>query len=381
MASEAGVLLSQPSGGVSALRGWYVPGALLVAGAVGASPVGRVSSSGDRRPRYRRSQSLTPGTAMTRPSRGDCCTNRPLGHYLDEWLEGRRNAGRTTRSIETYALTVEQVKAHIGGVHPADLTPAQIQRMIDALPRGRARNAKTVMRGAVRAAAMDRSIDTDPMLGVVLEHPNARLEIRVFTAEEFRAFREHLHAWSPRHNVADPVFLKVVDWIAATGCRTGEALGVYGEHVRHMVTPDMAKARVWTVSGTVVESLERGTHFQEHTKGRDSRQIILPQGFMEEMPIYGPLFPSRTGGLRAPSSFRAQWKRRVKGTQWEWVTPKTIRKTVATLFAREVGVSAAQLMLGHTDDAVTRRHYIAKESTLLDFNDELAALRQRRTSE
>jgi integrase len=42
------------------------------------------------------------------------------------------------------------------------------------------------------------------------------------------------------------------------------------------------------------------------------------------------------------------------------VTPRAFRKAVATLVAEALGSRAAQDQLGHSSDAVTRKHYIEK---------------------
>ena len=43
------------------------------------------------------------------------------------------------------------------------------------------------------------------------------------------------------------------------------------------------------------------------------------------------------------------------------VTPHTLRRTLATFLARELGTREAADQLGHTDPAVTLAHYIAPE--------------------
>jgi len=44
----------------------------------------------------------------------------------------------------------------------------------------------------------------------------------------------------------------------------------------------------------------------------------------------------------------------------EWVTPHTIRKTVATLLDTKVSTKAAASQLGHTSTTMTERHYIQR---------------------
>ncbi|WP_148275423.1 hypothetical protein [Gordonia polyisoprenivorans] len=43
------------------------------------------------------------------------------------------------------------------------------------------------------------------------------------------------------------------------------------------------------------------------------------------------------------------------------MTPKTFRKTVATILADETGMEAAAEQLGHTSPENTRRHYVQRK--------------------
>lgn len=299
--------------------------------------------------------------------------------YLDAWLDGRKRAGLAQQSLDAYAASVARLKQRFGGVEPARLTPAMLQSAVDSMPPGRAKNSLTALRGMVKAAAMDGALSTDPMLGVGLEARRRVEPPAALTVEQFKAFYAHVAAYAPRFNAADPEFMRILDWLAATGARTGEVLGIHAEHLTResLLTPDGVTGRwVLTISGTVVQSTGRGVYFQPHTKAHDSRRIVIPDELMVGAPTSGPLFPSRNGRLRDPSSLRAQWRKRTAGSPWEWVTPKTIRKTVATALDRAEGrgSAAAARMLGHTDDAVTRRHYIMPELDVLDFTAELGVL-------
>ncbi|WP_435827018.1 tyrosine-type recombinase/integrase [Micrococcus luteus] len=69
------------------------------------------------------------------------------------------------------------------------------------------------------------------------------------------------------------------------------------------------------------------------------------------------VFPSSTGTLRDPSNYRKQWRTAREAIGFEWVTPHTFRKTVATRLADAEGLAAASAYLGHSGEAVTRTHY------------------------
>ncbi|MDR0417678.1 MAG: tyrosine-type recombinase/integrase [Propionibacteriaceae bacterium] len=73
-----------------------------------------------------------------------------------------------------------------------------------------------------------------------------------------------------------------------------------------------------------------------------------------------PVFPSTAGTFRSPNNFRRQLREALNGTGFEWVTPHSFRRTVATLLDQERSTDDAAAQLGHSDTAVTKAHYIAK---------------------
>jgi integrase len=89
------------------------------------------------------------------------------------------------------------------------------------------------------------------------------------------------------------------------------------------------------------------------------------------------IFPSHAGTLRSPNNFRRQLREAVKGTDFEWVTPHSFRKTVATLLDRQLDAEHAAAQLGHSDSSVTKQHYIAKAHQAPDVSDVLEQLGAR----
>ena len=73
-----------------------------------------------------------------------------------------------------------------------------------------------------------------------------------------------------------------------------------------------------------------------------------------------PVFPGRGGTWRHPHNVRTQWRQVRKAIGYDWVTPHTFRKTVATLVAKDENgdTQTASAVLGHTSEDVTKRHYI-----------------------
>ena len=55
---------------------------------------------------------------------------------------------------------------------------------------------------------------------------------------------------------------------------------------------------------------------------------------------------------------RRQWREALKSSAYEGITPRDFRKAVATLLRDAHGIEAAQQQLGHSSDAITRKHYV-----------------------
>lgn len=69
------------------------------------------------------------------------------------------------------------------------------------------------------------------------------------------------------------------------------------------------------------------------------------------------VFPSAVGTLRLPPNYRTSWRAALAGTPYAGVTPKSFRKTVATVVRDELGIEAAKEQLGHEDKKTTEAHY------------------------
>ncbi|WP_051174999.1 site-specific integrase [Nocardia exalbida] len=85
------------------------------------------------------------------------------------------------------------------------------------------------------------------------------------------------------------------------------------------------------------------------------------------------MLPNRDGGIWDPHNFNRLW-RQARGEKFAWVTPKTFRKTLASLIADQYGPQAAAQQLGHANDSVTKRHYIDQPTEAPDFTAALGRL-------
>ena len=85
------------------------------------------------------------------------------------------------------------------------------------------------------------------------------------------------------------------------------------------------------------------------------------------------VFPGRDGGPRTTANTRRQFRDARQHVVkdggvpdgpkdlFDWVSPKTFRRTVATLLADSEGVEVAADQLGHVSPEITRKHYWEKQ--------------------
>ncbi|MFT4086326.1 MAG: tyrosine-type recombinase/integrase [Gordonia sp. (in: high G+C Gram-positive bacteria)] len=218
-----------------------------------------------------------------------------------------------------------------------------------------------------KLAFASEAVQRNPMrdVSVTVE----RVKPRALTVEQTRDILAGLRAdpKSVRSDLPD-----LVSFLAATGVRISEALAVRWSDLE-LVPADVEQAPTVRVRGTVVRVKGTGLVIQEHTKGRDNDEdlsLALPSWIVPillarqvaAMPnAHDVVFPSSVGTLRDATNFRDQWRdARARLELEDWVTPKSLRKAVATAVASAKGAEAAAEQLGHASDEVTRRHYIER---------------------
>jgi integrase len=138
------------------------------------------------------------------------------------------------------------------------------------------------------------------------------------------------------------------------------------------------------ISGTLVYVKGKGLFRQEWTKSDAGyRMIVLPRfavGMLLARKIvaadnpYDAIFASRRGTWLSPNNVRRQWRQARAETDFEWVTPHTFRKTVATLINEEADTRTAAAQLGHASEEVTDTYYIAKPVLAPDVSEILEQL-------
>nr|WP_238400054.1 site-specific integrase [Kocuria indica] len=242
-----------------------------------------------------------------------------------------------------------------------------------------AKQARTVLSMVLGMAARYDAVPAN-VVGSTTVPKVRRSPVQAMPPEDVHALREHLKTWAagkqsgPRRN---PAVVDLLDVLAGTGLRPGELLALRWQDVDF-------KASTLTVDGTVKRVKDTGLIRQDYPKSeRSQRTVTVPTFVMDalrhrrsESPNVFPaglVFPNRDGGLWEPSNVERLW-RAARAGGFEHVTFRALRKAVATLLERELGMAAAQEQLGHSSPDVTRRHYVQRRD-VVDVSSPLRAMR------
>ena len=123
----------------------------------------------------------------------------------------------------------------------------------------------------------------------------------------------------------------LIRFMLGTGLLIGEALGV--------CWPDVdLDLRTLNVERTVIRVRGQGLKAKALKTRSSARVLVLPgrcvrllESRLEQSEGDGPVFPDVRGGFRDRSNVAAAYRKVREGTPYEWVTPHTYRRTVATL--------------------------------------------------
>lgn len=303
-----------------------------------------------------RDRQQTVGTDLTAESR--------VVDLAERWLAEIEDSDRAVQTKRAYAHTVEaKVLPALGAVRLREASVPRVDRFLttvhDKSGPSVAKRCRVVLLGMFALAVRHGAAATNPVRDARTVRVRKQ-EVQVLTVEEVAVLRQRLHEWDARRTTTHTSDLaQVVDVLLATGCRTGEVLAIRWKDL----DLDLTSPSV-TISGTIIDGVG-GLVRQDNPKSDSSyRRLRLPDStaaMLRERKADSHtvvVFPSSVGTLRSPSNFRRSWRqfREVYGYP-DWITPKTMRKTVATLLRDEVDIAAASLQLGHSSSTVTKAHY------------------------
>jgi integrase len=326
-----------------------------------------------------------------------------MADLADAWLEAPH--GWSTGTMRTYRSVVgKQVKPAFGRLCVREVTPGAVSRALAAMAAssgpGAAKTARACLSGMFTLAVEDGAIGANPVRDARPRISSAKRAPRALTRDEEIRLVSLFHG-SDRAAALD--LADLVDWMLATGCRIGEALGArFGRNSEGRPLLDL-QAKTWEINGTVVRVPGQGLTIQPRPKTAAGWRVIALPDFAVQLAARrrslsvggseGVLFPAPVAGtLGDPSNVSGQLRelldgfdcgrchgtgvaagaparggtgsRRVRCTEgpWSWVTSHTFRKTVATRLD-EAGLSPRQVadQLGHANPSMTLDVYFGRQ--------------------
>lgn len=321
----------------------------------------------------------TTGTGIT--------SNTTINTLADVWLERAKAEERIEDStLNRYSDVIDgTVRPSVGSLRIHEATTSRLDRAFKNLIAdgrlSRARNARHLLRSMFQMAEQHDAIKSNPMNGVRTV-PRVKKDIKAIDADEVFALRAAIQAWETRKRPgpkATNPLSDIVDMLLATGVRIGEVLAI-----RWCDIDLAAEHPTIVVSGTLVSETGAPVWRKPKTKSTAGmRTLILPRFAVDTLlrrrvnalPAdknpHGAVFVTRNGTWLAPNNVRRSWRDARTDTGFEWVTPHTFRKSVATLVNNEVGSEAAAKQLGHASDDVTKEFYIQPSSQAPDLTEVL----------
>jgi integrase len=290
----------------------------------------------------------------------------PVTALLEQHLVRLTEDGRSPVTLTTYRFAVGKLDKFIGGVRVGEASPARIDAALRSMRSVHgptmARQAKTVLRGALQLAVMANILGSNPVRDVQPLRSNTRPKGAVgLTAEQLRDLLQKVQEskFCQDHDLVDPITLLI-----ATGLRRSELLGL------RWVDYDY-EARTLTVAGKVVRVSGEGLQRVDETKSAAGRRTVpVPRfavqmrGIRHGLPYLGEqvlIFPSTAGTLRDPNNFGKEWRNAREELGVPEVTTHSFRKTVATLIDDD-GLSAriGADQLGHSKVSMTQDRYMTR---------------------
>jgi integrase len=291
----------------------------------------------------------------------------PVMALVEAHLDRLAEDGRSPATQDTYKLVAGKLRAKLGGIRVAETNPARIDAVLRTISMthgpGIARQAKTILSGALQLAVMANVLPSNPVRDVAMIRSRRPPKgAPALTVEQLRDLLAGLSSseYCRKYDLADPFTLLI-----ATGLRRGELLALRWSDY------DEAAATL-AVCGKVVRVTGKGLVRDDETKTAAGRRTVALPRFAIEMlaarrslPYFGQhsiiMFPSTAGTWRDPNNFGRDWRRVRAELGVPEVTTHSFRKTVATLIDdRGLSARIGADQLGHARPSMTQDRYMAR---------------------
>lgn len=249
------------------------------------------------------------------------------------------------------------------------------------------KQARTVLSQMFDLAVKDGAIQGNPMTAVASPKRRAKSTQRL-SVDRARTLRTlvtpEATRKSPRGRMQNKDLAEVVDFVLGTGCRIGEVLAV-----RWCDLHLDADVPYVVVCGTLIEPRDglrmyRSPRRKNDFRDVDSIEVARLDQDEPDLTLFLPdfvvgmlrarrtrvlergrlpraeetVFASATGTWLQPANIRTRLRKALKGTSLEGTTPHSLRKAVATVVERGLGMEAARHQMGHADPSLTGQVYV-----------------------
>lgn len=313
-----------------------------------------------------------------------------ISQVADIWLSLYRAEQRSeaTTANEYQRIIDNVINPAIGNIRLREATAGRLERLIRSQDsHSRRKKTKTVLKMMFDAAVIDDALPANPVSSTSRLRGQKK-DVQALSVEDLNAVRSAVDAWmtkkrpGPKPNQDMP---DIVDLLLATGCRIGEVLAIRWTDIDLSATPPTV-----SISGTIKTETGKGTYRKPKPKSDASKRTIALPPFavdvlmrrrIEQRPNhYNAVFATRNGTWHQVGNIERRWRTIRADTGFDWVTPHTFRKTVATLIDRLVDSDTAARVLGHSSDAITKEFYIEKDRTTPDVTHILQLFAGKATS-
>lgn len=294
---------------------------------------------------------------------GKLTSSSTVDDLVTAWLTAAEDEGsRRPQTMRAYRrAAVLHVSPACGALRIREATVGALDDALRSIGGDGARKtAKAVLSQAFGYAARLGIVAANPVRDTSNTRRSGPVRRRVPTDLEVAEYRQAVAGWCGSNSMGPARgdgLLELVDVIAGTGLRIGEALALRHRDV------DLTEGTI-TVVGTVV-----GGEWQEMTKTTAGhRRVSVPSWTVEVLArqmahsvgvLTGLVWPSARGTVRTVPNVERQL-RQARPDHLSWFTPHALRRRVATAVDAALGVEAAAAHLGHSGVAVTEAHYVQR---------------------
>jgi integrase len=308
--------------------------------------------------------------ALRSTREGEFTPRSPLSDGLRAWLElFESQVERGTRSPSTLDLYRHAIDRHVlpgvGQLRLGEVTTARLDRFVQAILADKgvptAKLCRQVLSGTCGLLVRRGGLSSNPVRDLTPIEQDRDRAARAMTAKDVREWLAVVDAseFAQRWDLPE-----LTRFMLATGVRLGEALGVRWSDL------DAERGTI-SIERTVIRLRGQGLVAAKPKTRTSARVLVLPGWCLRMLKerrvrrgaFEGPIFADSRGGYRDRNNVGAAFRTVRQGTRFDWVTPHTFRKTVATLLDGD-GASARQVadQLGHARVSMTQDVYMGRRA-------------------